>query len=78
MSLDEFYDSFCSPQAPMNFLKYYPMHPKDFRDVTIDKIKRESDTIEEYHINLIVAITGVPFCKQTRFNSIVRIDRSDK
>ncbi len=62
----------------MNFIKYYNSN-KTFKVINLENYKREDDIhYEEYQINIIVAITGVPFCKQSRLNRLVKIDRSDR
>ena len=63
MSLDEFYDTFLAVHAPMNFINYY-LANKLYKDIRLENYKRDEGlSYEEYHINMIIPISGVPFCK---------------
>jgi VAD1 Analog of StAR-related lipid transfer domain len=78
LTLSEFYETFLASDAPWNFFSYYQAH-KNYKDLRVENVtKNESLGTEEYHLNMIIPIQGVPFCKQSRLNRIVRIDQSDK
>ena len=78
MSLDEYYNTFLAMNAPMNFSQYYQAF-KPFKDIKLEGYKASEDgLVEEYQINCVIPITGVPFCNKSRLNRLVKIDRTDK
>ena len=78
MSLEEYYKTFLAVSAPMNFCQYYHAC-KPFKDIKLEAYKTSDDgQIEEYQINCVIPIVGVPFCSKSRLNRLVKIDRTDK
>jgi len=78
MSLEEYYKTFLAMNAPMNFYQYY-MAFKPYKDVKLEGYKTSEDgQIEEYQINCVIPIVGVPFCTKSRLIRTVKIDRTDK
>ena len=77
LSLQEFYDTFLSGEAPMNFLNYY-LGNKVYKDIKLEQFTKDDDISEEYQIHMIIPITGVPFCKQSRFVRSIKVDRAER
>ena len=62
----------------MNFVNYY-LSNKNYKEIRTENHKKDEELrYEEYLINMIIPISGVPFCKQSRLNRQVKIDRADK
>ena len=75
MTLDEFYDTFLSLQAPMNMLQYFKGKEGYQEQRIINPIKQNNGN-ESYELHMIVPVLGVPFLKQTRVTKSILIDRS--
>ena len=78
MSLEEYYKTFLAMDAPMNFFHYYKAF-KPYKEIKLESYKSSEDgLVEEYQINCVIPITGVPFCNKSRLNRLIKIDRTDR
>jgi hypothetical protein len=84
MTLKEFYDAFLDKNGAYNYKEYYKLRPgnKDVKLIeglsTFAEVADSSPDEEKYHIDLIMPIVGVPFCKQSRFIKDITIKKSRK
>jgi hypothetical protein len=83
MTLQDFYSSFLSKTGPFNFVEYYKTKPGNKDIKLVEGLSTFADdsgpsTDERYNVDLTMAITGVPFCKQSRFIKDTSINRTKK
>lgn len=79
LTIGQFYASFLSHEAPMNFRQYFLDKPGT-KDVKLSKELSSQATFdpsagEVYSVSVIIPLVGVPFMKQSRFIKDVRILR---
>jgi hypothetical protein len=76
LNLEEFDANILARDGPANIPWFYKI--KHYREVRIDEVKGAQPGLDCYDVNCIIPIIGVPFCKQSRFQKKMTIDRRNK